>query len=266
MSTLSVIEIGIDPYVRLGPVTLAWHGITVALGVVVGAVLARRVATERGLDAAELLNAVLVATMAGLVGAKLLYLLETGALRDPSQWISVRGFAFNGALLFATLGVAAYLRIRRLSLGYLDAAALGFPLGMAVGRVGDIINGEHYGPPSESLLAIRHTHPAASVPDQALAYHDGGLYESLMSLAIFAAVWPQRRRLRAPLLPLILVVGLYALGRFFLFFLRYDSEVLALGLSTSQWVSLAMLATAVAAAFVGRWMSGRPRPARPESR
>lgn len=61
---------------------------------------------------------------------------------------------------------------------------------------------------------------------------------------IFALIWPLRHRLRRPLLPFFCVIGLYALGRFFAFFLRSDSETLALGLSTSQWASLAVLLVA----------------------
>lgn len=245
MSTLLVIEVGIDPTVELGPVTLAWHGIMIAVGLVVaGLVAARPFARDNGLSLDELFNVVIVVAVSGLVGAKTFFLFETGAFRDPSQWLSAGGFAFNGALILAAIAVAVFLRVRRLSLRYLDAAALAFPLGMAIGRVGDIINGEHFGPASNFFLALQHTHPEASVPDPTVAYHDGGLYESLISLTIFAVVWPLRHRLRRPLLPFFSVVGLYALGRFFEFFLRSDSETLAFGLSTSQWTSLAVLIVA----------------------
>ena len=245
MSTLLVIEVGIDPTIELGPITLAWHGIMIAVGIVVaGLLVARPFVREVGLSVDELFNVVLVATVSGLVGAKIFYLFETGAFRDPSQWLSARGFAFNGALILAAIAIAVFLRLRQLSLRYLDVAAVAFPLGMAIGRVGDIINGEHYGPASNFVLALRHTNPEASVPDPTVAYHDGGLYESLISLMIFAVIWPLRHRLRRPLLPFFSVVGLYALGRFFAFFLRSDSETLALGLSTSQWASLAVLLVA----------------------
>ena len=65
--------------------------------------------------------------------------------------------------------MALYLGWRRLGLRYLDALAAGFPLGMAIGRIGDVINGEHYGPVSDLPWAIRNTHPDADVPSNELA-------------------------------------------------------------------------------------------------
>jgi len=49
------------------------------------------------------------------------------------------------------------------------------------------------------------------------------------------------------------VVGLFAFGRFFEFFLRSDSPELALGLSNAQWTSVALLAAAV----IGRTIAVR---------
>ena len=54
-------------------------------------------------------------------------------------------------------GQESVLRRRQLSLRYLDALAAGFPLGMAVGRIGDVISGEHYGPATTVAWASRMT-------------------------------------------------------------------------------------------------------------
>ena len=45
---------------------------------------------------------------------------------------------------------------------------------VAVGRLGDVINGEHYGPETTFLLGVRNSHPEADVPSHAVAYHSGG--------------------------------------------------------------------------------------------
>ncbi|UJA19223.1 hypothetical protein HJD18_02725 [Thermoleophilia bacterium SCSIO 60948] len=83
--------------------------------------------------------------MAGLVGARLLYLLDNDpeALCSPTDWFGTNGFSVYGGLIAGAAAIALTLRRRRLSLGYLGAAALGLPLGMAIGRVGDVVNGEH---------------------------------------------------------------------------------------------------------------------------
>jgi prolipoprotein diacylglyceryltransferase len=69
-----------------------------------------------------------------------------------------------------------------------------------IGRIGDVINGEHYGPASNYFLAVRNTHPDALTPTHNLAYHSGGLYEVLLGASVFAIAWPLRQRLsRGPL-------------------------------------------------------------------
>jgi phosphatidylglycerol:prolipoprotein diacylglycerol transferase len=137
-----------------------------------------------------------------------------------------------------------------LSVAYLDAVAAGLPLGIAVGRIGDVINGEHYGPATDFFLAVRNTHPDALTPNPQLAYHSGGLYEVLIGVVVFAIAWPLRKRLRRPTALMWLVVALLAVGRFFEFFVRSDSADLMLGLEVAQWTSLAVLVVAAGGAWL----------------
>lgn len=238
MPRLAVITIGIDPDFQLGPITLAWHGITIALGILLGAVLAGRILRERGLDEEPLYTISMLAAVGGIIGGKLWYAIERG---DASSLASTRGFTFNGGVILAAILVFLYVRREHLERVYLDAVAVGLAFGVAIGRIGDVINGEHYGDRSDFFLAVRNTHPDAGTPDPTLAYHSGGLYEVLLGAAIFAVAWPLRHRFQRPMVLMWLVIGLFAIGRFFEFFWRSDSEEVALGLSTAQWSSIAML-------------------------
>lgn len=244
LDTLSAITVGIDPTIELGSITLAWHGLAIAAGVLVGSRPAARYARERGLEPERLASAALVMALAGMVGARLQFLAETDGLLRPERWLGTRGFSFNGALIMATAAIAMYLWLRRLSPRYLDAVAVGFPLGMAIGRIGDVINGEHTGPPTDAPWGLRYPHPDAEAPTAVLAYHSGGLYELLIAAAIFAVAWPLRHRLRHPTMMVWAVLALYAVGRFFEFFYRLDSPEVALGLSGAQWTSLGLFAAA----------------------
>ncbi len=273
MPHFGAITIGIDPTIELGPLVIAWHGLMIAVGIGAGAWLALRYARERDLDAGALMNAVFVIALAGIVGARFFYLLlnDAEALLRPADWLGTRGFAFYGALVLGTLGVAAYLRRGRLSLRYLDALAAGFPLGMAVGRIGDVINGEHYGPASDLPWAFRYTHPDAEVPSSAVAYLSGGFYEIVLAVLMLALIWPLRHRFRRPTMLLWTVVALYGLGRFVMFFYREDAETLMLGLSDAQWTSVALVAIAGLGALwargsIGRLRGAPPRKARPATR
>jgi phosphatidylglycerol:prolipoprotein diacylglycerol transferase len=245
---LSVITIGIDPYIDLGPVTMSWHGLTIAIGVIVGGLLAIRFARERGLSIDPLYPIAMFLVVGAIVGGRLLYLAEHGG-----PLFGTTGFTFDGGMILAAVLIALYVWREGLSAAYLDAVAVGLPLGVAVGRIGDVINGEHYGPQSDFFLAVRNSHPDALTPSPDLAYHSGGLYEVLLGLAVFAIVWPLRHRITRTGNLVWLVLGLFALGRFFEFFARSDSPELALGLNNAQWTSVALLVTVL----IGSWLTFR---------
>jgi len=235
----AVITIRIDPFIHLGPVTIAWHGLTIAIGIALGALLAGRIARERGLPSDPLYSLTGVLALGGIVGGRLFYVLEHGG-----PLLGTTGFTFDGGVILAAVLLFAYAIREKLSARYLDIIAVGLPLGVAIGRIGDVINGEHYGPRSDFFLAVRNAHPDAETPNPAFAYQNGGLYEVLLALLIFVIVWPLRHRMRHELDLTWLVLALFAIGRFGEFFIRSDSPDLALGLDNAQWTSIGMLAVA----------------------
>ena len=201
----------------------------------------------------------ILAALGGIAGGRLLYVAEQGNLLEPGRWLGTTGFSFNGGLVVAAVAIAVYIRVTGLPLRYLDALAVGLPIGVAIGRIGDIINGEHYGPPTDFLLGVRNTHPDALVPSPAVAYHSGGLYDLLIGVAVFAVAWPLRHRMRRTGEVLWLVLVLFAVGRFVEFFARSDSETVGLGLSSAQVTSLAIAAAGVAGwAVTSRRADPRP--------
>lgn len=252
MTLDAVITIRINPFLHLGPVTIAWHGLTIVIGIALGGLLAGRWARERGLPTDPLYPLVGLLALGGIVGGRLFYLLEHGG-----PLIGTTGFTFDGGVILAALLIAAYARRNRISARYLDAIAVGLPFGVAVGRIGDVINGEHYGPRSDFFLAVRNANPHALTPNPAYAYQNGGLYEVLLALLIFAIAWSLRHRLGRALDLTWLVLGLFAAGRLAEFFVRSDSPNFALGLDNAQWTSLVLLVVVA----VG-WVLTRRRRAR----
>jgi phosphatidylglycerol---prolipoprotein diacylglyceryl transferase len=255
MDSLSaVITIGIDPMIHIGPITLAWHGLTIAIGILIGGLLARAEMLARGLDPEPLQSIALILIVGAIIGSRVFYLAEHDQLGDPSAWIGNRGFTFYGGFIVVALALVAYIRRRRLSVQYLDASALGLTLGYGIGRIGDIINGEHYGPATTFFLGVVNAQPDAEVPSHVIAYHNGGLYESMIGFAAFAVAMALRRRLRdRPTGMIWLVMALIALGRFVEFFARSDSAKTALGLETAQWTSIALIVIAA----TGAWFTSK---------
>ncbi len=250
MSPFAIITIRLAPEIHLGPVTLAWHGLTIALGILLGGLYAARRVRRQGLPPDPVQNLVGLAGLGGLIGGRLFYVLEHGG-----PLLGTRGFTFDGGLILAAILIVIYVRRTQLHSAYLDAVAIGLPLGVAVGRLGDVINGEHYGARSMSFLAVRNANPDALTPDPRFAYENGGLYEVLLGALIFVVLLAVQRHVRRPGDLAWLVFALFAVGRFFEFFLRSDSPNLALGLNNAQWTSVVLLAVVV----VGRTVSARRR-------
>lgn len=246
--------IGLSPEVQLGPVTLAWHGILTAVALLVALLVAERLATSRGLDPGPMALVAAVAGIAGLVGARLFYLAQEDPGRLLAPWSGGgTGFAFYGSLILGLPAAAAALHLMgRPVLAYLDVAALAFPLAMAVGRVGDLINGEHYGPPTGLPWGVTYTNEASHAPEVGVAYHSGALYEIVMVALLGAVLLAVHRRLRRPGDALWLVLGAYSLGRLVIFFWVRDVPVVGLGLRQAQWTSLALIAVATAGWWLGR--------------
>src|SRR2546427_7671071 len=143
-----LIEIPFDPNVHLGPITLAWHGIFTAVGIFFGVWLPLRLL--RGKISEE--DGWAVATwgvIGGIASARLVHVIDQLPyyVAHPEQifFIWTGGIAIWGAAIGGVLGgyIAAVRRGVPIGFGA-DAAAPGLALGFAIGRIGDIINGEHH--------------------------------------------------------------------------------------------------------------------------
>ena len=232
---------------------------TYALSSVAGILLAGwyacRAARRRGVDDNEIIVLLLVSAVGILLGSHVLYALtnlpallrylSASANLSLGDWFRgllpyVGGAVFYGGLLGGLAASALYLRIRRLPFAaYADIAAPAIPLFHAFGRIGCFLGGCCYGIPWEGGI----TYTRALSPEaNGVARFPVQLLESALLFALFfllAALF-RRGALRAKLLALYLAV--YAVLRFLLEFLRGDAiRGVYFGLSTSQWISLAIL-------------------------
>ena len=154
-----------------------------------------------------------------------------------------RGASIVGGIVGGILCAAAVIRRRRLPLGFvLDRGGTGLPLGMAIGRLGDVINGEHHATACSVLAwCVRYSHPDPI--GQRDWVHPAVAYELLLDLVIFTTLlalhpWAERRLRRGRLLALFLV--LYGAGRIALSAFRLDPLWIA-GLTQAQIVSAAFV-------------------------
>ena len=241
--------ISIDPVLlRLGPLAVSWYGVAIAAATIVGIWLAVRLARPLGIPSAELERVAIWTLAGGLVGARLLHVIDRWDLyaAAPIHVIAIwnGGLAIVGAVLGGTLAGAVAARTHGLPVRALsDAVAPAVALGQAIGRLGCLVTGDAVGRPTTGF-GVTYTHPGAMVPELGVAYEPVFLYEMGWDLAVFGALLVLRGRLRDGRL-FALYLGLYAAGKFAITSLR--TERLWVGdLQQAQLLAVVALAVAVA--------------------
>lgn len=219
---------------ELGPVTIRWYGVLMALAMAVGLWLAYRDARRRGVDPDELLKVAELGLLGGLVGARLYYVAFNwdyygrALLKIVAVWEG--GLAIHGGLLGGLLVGGVYAWGRRLPVArYLDIVAPSLAIGQGIGRWGNFFNEEAFGTPTTLpwKLYVSPAHRPILYP-QAEFFHPTFLYESLWDGLVFGLLfWVLRDRVaRAPSCLFWIYLGLYSAGRFLVEGLRTDSLML----------------------------------------
>ncbi len=249
-----MVTIGIDPILlRLGHIEVRWYGVMIVLGIAAALAVTLWEARRKGMALDPIIDAVPWAIFGGILGARVFHILDFWEYysANPEQIFSLQlsGLAIFGGLVGGIATMAAYARWRKLSFWALaDVAAVGLPLGQAVGRIGCLINGCNYGLPTGLPWGVVWTNPAAMAPVNDVARHPAQAYEALLSLAVFALIWVLRKRLKTDGLLFLVYLVAYSLGRFPISLIREDTIAL-FGLRQSQIVGLALTALALPAAY-----------------
>jgi phosphatidylglycerol---prolipoprotein diacylglyceryl transferase len=238
---------------HVGGLGAGWYGLLMAVGIGVGATVATRQAHWRGLEADQVYDMVLWLIIAGVIGARLFHVIDYWEyyVANPGALLTFQqsGLAIYGAIIGGIVAIALFAWRRRLNFWKLaDVAALGLPLGQAIGRIGCFINGCNYGYATELPWGVRWRAPGAMVPDPNTAYQPAQLYEAIVAAGIFALLWPLRKRVRSDGILFLLYLVLYATTRFAISFTRPDN-IIWLGLRQAQLVSVVLVVVAVPLLF-----------------
>ena len=201
-------------------IDIMWYAIVICGGIILATFLCCRRAPSHDLSPDQILNFVLICVPAGIIGARLYYVLFhlDWYAGDFFRIINIRGggLAIHGGLI-AGLGTAALLcwlwKVRPLNL--LDLAAPSIALAQSIGRWGNYFNSEAHGGPTDLPWAI-------TVDGQSV--HPTFLYESIWCFLLFLFLLWMDSRHRSFEGQIILLYGmLYSLERFFVEALRTDS-------------------------------------------
>jgi len=182
---------------QIGPLTIRYYGLMYVIAIAVGfALLVREVRRKvLPLSTEDLLDLLLWTVPIAIVGARIYYVAFRweyyGAHLIDTLKIWQGGLAIHGGVLAGIAVVFFYARAKRLSFWALtDALVPSLILGQAIGRIGNLMNGDAFGTPTTLPWGIRF--PAASPAGMAYpgqATHPSMIYEMLLNLAIFAFLW-----------------------------------------------------------------------------
>ena len=238
-------SISYDPivHVKIGPLSISPHGVGIAVGFLLGARLMLPAAARKGISADDVYSLLTRAAIGAIIGARVAYVVNHAGDYDNvidifKVWqggISLLG-GFAGAILLAL----PEMRKRRLSFWkVMDAAAPGMALGVIVGRIGDLIVGDHLGKATSFFLGYKC--PPADVdtasPCLGNVVHQTALYDFVLTILLLAFLLWLRRSPRWDGFLILAFATWYGVGRVIEDFLRED--VRHFGLTGSQWSAIA---------------------------
>ncbi|GAB3065735.1 prolipoprotein diacylglyceryl transferase [Salinicoccus sesuvii] len=237
---------------ELGPLSIYWYGIIIALGMLLGYFIANREADRKGLPEGLFMDMMFYIIIASIVGARLYYVIFQWDYysQNPLHIVMVNegGMAIHGGLIGGFLAGIIYARVKGFSFFQLaDIAAPSLILGQAIGRWGNFMNQEaHGGEVSRDFL------DSLLLPDWIINqmyidgayYHPTFLYESIWNIIGFILLILIRPKLAIGQTILLYLIY-YSVGRFFIEGMRTDSLMIGESLRTAQFISILLVALAV---------------------
>lgn len=288
MFTIDPMQWEIISRINLGPLAISPHGIGIALGYLLGAqLMVRRARRFSGPDENDIYNALFYALIGTIVGARAGYVLGhlpevtdsgndlLGIFKVWEGGISLLGGVTGGVLFALPYALRHKMGVWR----SLDLAMPGLALGIVIGRIGDLVIGDHLGKPTSFALGWRclgEVDGTAPVPAGVyrtalergdppslgcfdLTLHQTALYDFLSTILLLCLLLYLGRRARNLGLLTVVFVIWYGTMRVITDFLRVDRRYL--GLTGSQiWASLAVLGCLY---LLARYRGARRRRAGP---
>ena len=248
-----MVEINAGPYFfQMGSFILSWHGLFSLIGVGSAVFLVGRWATLIEMSPDDIYSIAVWAIIGGIIGARLVHVIDNlggdnGYLNSPEKIIAIwsGGIGVWGGILGGFLGGAIACKVMKYPLGIVaDLTAPAMLFAQSVGRLGDIVNGEHCAHETGLFLGFVWTHfqSAAGYCARGIGFsvHPVIAYEILWNFLVLFIIWNLRFRMKPPGMLFALYLALYAVGRFLISFYREDRVWIA-GLQEAHFIALFVL-------------------------
>ena len=211
-----------------------WYGVLIAIAVIIGTLLALKEAKRKHISEDTIIDLLLFAIPAAIVGARLYYVIFSwdNYKDNPMEILNIRGggLAIHGVIIAGVLVALIFSRIKKISFWKIgDTVAPSLILGQAIGRWGNFANQEAHGGPTDLPWGIM---------IDGVKVHPTFLYESIWNFSLFIFLyWYSRKRAKADGEVFLLYIVLYSVARFFIEGLRTDSLMFG-PLRVAQIISL----------------------------
>lgn len=222
-----------------GGLVIYSYSVFLALGYLVGYWVVSAEVSRRKMDPALPSTLLLACFIAGLVGAKILFLYQNATLAEflsnPARYFA-SGYASVGGLVGVFCAVWIVSRLNKTDFqGLLDIVCPALILGHGVGRIGCFLNGCDYGTVCSLPWAV-------SFSERVVSVHPTQIYDVLFMALLFVFLWKIRTGDRPA--GFLSAVGFVILGaqRFLIEFIRETSPSFVEGLSQAQLAALLLVA------------------------
>jgi phosphatidylglycerol:prolipoprotein diacylglycerol transferase len=247
--------------IQIGPISVRWYGLLIVAGILAATYVATVEARRRGEDTEHVWNGLTLCIVFGIIGARLYHVFSSPADGSLGWWyyrnnplailkIWEGGLAIYGAVAGGAIGLFIYTRTSKLKfLRWADMAAPGVLLAQAIGRWGNFVNQEAYGPPTSLPWGI-FISPEKRIPglEDYERFHPVFFYESMFCLIgfvlfmVFVRKWAVKLKDGDVIFAYMIY---YPFGRFFIEFLRPDAWKLG-SMAAAQVFALIAVAIGVA--------------------
>ncbi|HIE0408723.1 TPA: prolipoprotein diacylglyceryl transferase [Staphylococcus aureus] len=239
----------IDPVAfNLGPLSVRWYGIIIAVGILLGYFVAQRALVKAGLHKDTLLDIIFYSALFGFIAARIYFVIFQWPYyaENPSEIIKIwhGGIAIHGGLIGGFIAGVIVCKVKNLNPFQIgDIVAPSIILAQGIGRWGNFMNHEaHGGSVSRAFLEQLHL-PNFIIENMYINgqyYHPTFLYESIWDVAGFIILVNIRKHLKLGE-TFFLYLTWYSIGRFFIEGLRTDSLMLTSNIRVAQLVSILLI-------------------------
>lgn len=231
---------------HIGPLTIHGYGFMIGVGILCCLMMGMKRAKVRGMSEDAVIDIAIWGVLIGFVGAKLLYVLVEfdRFLQSPQTVLGSEGFVVYGGIITGVIVAIVYCRIKKLRfIEYLDLLMPSVAMAQGFGRIGCFLAGCCYGKETHSFIGV--VFPPDSLAPAGIRLLPTQLFSSLGDFIIMGILllYGKRARLTGDITVLYMI--LYAVGRFFIEFLRNDDRGTFLIFTTSQWISIGILVFAL---------------------